>query len=136
MAAEEGKGFRRFSPEAEALLRAHPWPGNVRELQNVVREAVVMNEGEAIEAGMLPIAAAPASAATMDLDAFADSAVHSLRQLKAAMVGGLKDIQRSAIEQAIAECGGSIPRAARLLGVAPSTVYRRREAWEQTGRPC
>jgi len=41
----------------------------------------------------------------------------------------LRDIERQAIEGTIAACGGSIPRAAKLLGVSPSTIYRKREAW-------
>ncbi len=37
---------------------------------------------------------------------------------------------RRAIEAAIAQSGGSIPRAAAALDVAPSTLYRRLQAWE------
>ena len=43
-------------------------------------------------------------------------------------------IERDAIEKAIRDCGGSIPQAARRLGVSPSTIYRKKEAW-LTGRP-
>ncbi|MEM1199966.1 MAG: helix-turn-helix domain-containing protein, partial [Pseudomonadota bacterium] len=38
-------------------------------------------------------------------------------------------IERAAIEQAIGECDGSVPQAAKRLGVSPSTLYRKREAW-------
>ena len=40
--------------------RAHPWPGNVRELQNVLRRAVVMQDGEVVTAAMLPLPSADA----------------------------------------------------------------------------
>jgi DNA-binding NtrC family response regulator len=43
----------------------------------------------------------------------------------------LWEIERDAIEATIAAAGGSIPRAARILGVSPSTIYRKREAWEK-----
>jgi DNA-binding NtrC family response regulator len=33
------------------------------------------------------------------------------------------------IEATIARFGGSVPRAARVLDVSPSTLYRKREAW-------
>jgi two-component system repressor protein LuxO len=136
MAREEGKTLERFSPDAERVLMAHAWPGNVRELQNLIRQAVVLNGGCVIEASMLNLTGAdPASGHAM-LDAFADSAVHPLRALRSDLAAGLKDMQRSAIERAIAACGGSIPRAARMLGVAPSTVYRKRESWSAAGRPC
>jgi two-component system repressor protein LuxO len=42
----------------------------------------------------------------------------------------LWQIERDAIESAIAQCGGSIPKAARLLDVSPSTIYRKKEAWD------
>jgi two-component system repressor protein LuxO len=41
----------------------------------------------------------------------------------------LRNIERTAIERAITSCGGSIPKAAKLLGVSPSTIYRKRESW-------
>jgi two-component system repressor protein LuxO len=138
MTREEGKAFERFSADAEQALLAHPWPGNVRELQNVIRQAVVLNDGVAIEAGML-LFAAESPAAGSDhamLDAIADSAVAPLRALRTELGADLKDLQRSAIERAIAACGGSIPAAARMLGVAPSTVYRKRESWGAASRPC
>jgi two-component system repressor protein LuxO len=136
MTAEEGKAFELFSPAAEQALLAHPWPGNVRELQNVIRQAVVLNDGSVIEAEMLGLTADGLQIDAAMLDAFADSAVQPLRALRAEMGSGLRDLQRTAIEQAIAACGGSVPRAARMLGVAPSTVYRRREMWGSAGRPC
>jgi len=136
MAAEEGKAFERFSPDAEQAMLSHPWPGNVRELQNVIRQAVVLNDGAAIEAAMLNLGADPRPMDHATLDAVADSAVQPLRGLRSELAGGLRDLQRSAIERAIAACGGNIPRAARMLGVAPSTVYRRRGMWGSAGHLC
>lgn len=40
-------------------------------------------------------------------------------------------VEKQAIEEAIARCGGSIPRAADALGVSPSTIYRKKQAWEE-----
>lgn len=51
---EEKKSFRGFSPEAEKILRDYSWPGNVRQLLNVVRNVVVLNDGQQIEPFMLP----------------------------------------------------------------------------------
>ncbi|MEO1492840.1 MAG: sigma-54 dependent transcriptional regulator [Pseudomonadota bacterium] len=49
------------------------------------------------------------------------------------MVGTtLADMEREFIEITIQECNGSIPRAARLLDVSPSTLYRKREAWDRS----
>ncbi|MFO1089288.1 MAG: sigma-54 dependent transcriptional regulator [Hyphomicrobiales bacterium] len=137
-AQEEGRAFNRFSPDAEAALRAHGWPGNVRELQNAIRQAVVLHEGSEIEASMLGLALTGDGLAfdlSRDLDIATDGEVAALKGMRARLAGDLKDIQRSAIEQAIAACGGSVPKAARMLGVAPSTVYRRRGAWDEGRRP-
>jgi len=41
----------------------------------------------------------------------------------------LKDIEKDAIEQAIAYFDDNIPRAAAALGVSPSTIYRKRQTW-------
>lgn len=51
---EESKAFKGFSPEAEEILRTYGWPGNVRQLLNVVRNVVVLNEGDEIQPFMLP----------------------------------------------------------------------------------
>ena len=131
---EEMKSFRRFSPAAEHALVAHDWPGNVRELQNALREAVVLNDGEVIEASMLRVAGiaqslrmnGEAHGPRLDVAHLRTQAARS----EAAIVGReLRDIERQAIEGTIAACGGSIPRAAKLLGVSPSTIYRKRESW-------
>ncbi|MDC7789442.1 helix-turn-helix domain-containing protein, partial [Rhodoplanes tepidamans] len=41
----------------------------------------------------------------------------------------LDEVIRTTIEDAIAACDGSIPRAAAALEVSPSTLYRRIQAW-------
>ena len=43
-------------------------------------------------------------------------------------------VEKQAIEEAIERCGGSIPRAADALGVSPSTIYRKKQSWEESGR--
>ena len=119
-AREEGKAFTGFCPHALERLSAYRWPGNVRELQNVIRQTVVLNDGEILEAHMLPPhvgtgqaqGPAPASAAG---------------QLDGRL---LWQIERDVIEAAIERFAGSIPRAAHALGISPSTIYRKRESWQ------
>lgn len=126
-AAEEGKRFIRLAPDAAALLRAHRWPGNVRELENAIRTAVVLHDGEDLTAAMLPVSvhggaapAVPAAPAARPAD-------------PARRIRPLAEVEREAIEEAIRLCGGNIPKAAAFLGVSPSTLYRKREAWERRG---
>jgi len=53
-AKAEGKAFAKFSPEAEVLLNSFDWPGNIRQLQNVIRNMIVLNDGDTIPAEILP----------------------------------------------------------------------------------
>jgi two-component system repressor protein LuxO len=53
-ALEEGKSFQRMSDEVKSVFRTYNWPGNVRQLRNVIRNVVVMNEGDTVTFEMLP----------------------------------------------------------------------------------
>ena len=128
--AEEGKSFSAFSEAAEDALLTHRWPGNVRELQNVVRNAVILNDGDTVEAGMLSISASgisvPRPSATTgardDLD---------VDRLVVNLARPFADIEREIIEAAIMHCDNSIPKASQMLDLSPSTIYRKKEAWEK-----
>lgn len=128
-ATEDHKRFTRFAPEVEAALLAHAWPGNVREVQNVVRNTVVLNDGETVNIAMLPRSLQTGGGAV--LRSPAASQVSSL-----GITGGSADIEpldllvRRTIERAIAQCDGNIPKAAAALQVSPSTLYRRIQAWQ------
>jgi two-component system, repressor protein LuxO len=118
-AREEGKAFSGLSPDAEAELMANEWPGNVRQLQNTIRQAVVLHDGELLGAQMLRRLGGNAPRQVeLDIAGLASGAARELWR-----------IERDAIEGMIVNCGGSIPKAARLLGVSPSTIYRKRESW-------
>jgi DNA-binding NtrC family response regulator len=45
------------------------------------------------------------------------------------LIKPLAQIEREAIEQAISLCDGNVPRAAALLDVSPSTIYRKKSTW-------
>ncbi len=117
-AAEEGKVFTGFCPETRAIILAHDWPGNVRQLLNVIRNVVVLHEGGLVTPDMLPPEVLrdrrPPAPAAHPID------TQGLT---------LAQIERRAIEAALARHGGSVPLAARELAVAPSTLYRKLEGW-------
>ena len=125
---EEGKEFTAFSTEAIEKLLQHSWPGNVRELQNIVRNAVILNEGDTIEAEMLSLAGGRMKQV--------HSANSSTRQnqdgsatIQLELGKSYDQLEREIVEATIKHCDGSIPRAAELLQVSPSTIYRKKEGW-------
>jgi two-component system repressor protein LuxO len=136
-AVEEGKAFRALTPAAEAIFLEYDWPGNIRQLQNVIRNVVVLYDGEQVSPQMLP---PPLNGARGQIERFAlgrekedkpgDDEVGGMRP------GGIRPlhlVEKEAIERAIRICGGNIPRAAALLEVSPSTLYRKRQSWRAGG---
>src|SRR6266852_3725904 len=131
---EEGRGFRGFAPDAEARLCACRWPGNVRQLQNVIRQVVVVHDGELVTGAMLPPdfdsdrQGEGERAASTESVARAGPAV--VARQKEAIVP-LAELERQAIERAIELCGGNMTEAATRLGVNVSTIYRKRQGWSK-----
>ncbi len=140
-AREEGKGFVGFTPQAERALIERPWPGNVRQLLNVIRNVVVLHDDALVRLEMLPDEIAPATAephglvgTVTALPAQYHAALlpepGDLRAQVEPLVGRpLADVEREFIEATIAACDGSVPRAARMLELSPSTIYRKLETW-------
>jgi two-component system, NtrC family, response regulator HydG len=61
--AKFGKASTGVSPEALAVLEAHPWPGNIRQLENVVQLAVLTSQGPELLRSHLPRAILDSDAA-------------------------------------------------------------------------
>jgi len=105
IAAESATKLRGMSDDALAALQNYSWPGNVRELENKLRAAVIMAEGQLIQAGDLglntPVTAPP--------------------QLNLAEVR--LQAERQALIQALALAQNNVSRAAELLGVSRPTLY-------------
>jgi DNA-binding NtrC family response regulator len=127
-AEEEGKSFKRFEKQALTLMMSYDWPGNVRQLQNIVRNIVVLNQGEEVVSDMIPnpvraIRSAPINVATQSIG-IEGGHNNDIRPLW--------EVEKDAIEQAILMCDGNIPKAAALLDVSASTLYRKREKWQKS----
>src|SRR5699024_9191047 len=122
-AREEGKQFVGLSEATKNRLHAYHWPGNVRQLQNVIRNAVVLHQGEWITVDMLP---APLD--NLHHDRGASEAIENNHPTS---IVPLAVVERQAIEKAISHCQVNVARAAALLEVSPSTIYRKLQQWEQ-----
>ena len=131
-AQEDGKAFRGFTADAEEILLRYHWPGNVRQLQNVMRSIVVLNDGEQVTAAMLPpeLTRQGRSASLVRPTEVSPEPVKPSSKSSSETIRPLDDVICHAIESAIAQSDGSIPRAAAALRVSPSTLYRRIQGWE------
>ncbi|MBL4613789.1 MAG: sigma-54-dependent Fis family transcriptional regulator [Magnetovibrio sp.] len=146
-AAEEGKAFKGFDDQVRAVFRAYAWPGNVRQLQNVIRNIVVLNAGDLVTSDMLPApldqlvesveplpirveAAQGKPTSTVRPVAASQGIINDLKPLHENDLRPLEEMEREIIEHAIKLCGDNVPKAASHLGISASTIYRKRQAWE------
>ncbi|RYE89268.1 MAG: sigma-54-dependent Fis family transcriptional regulator [Myxococcales bacterium] len=94
----------------EALVR-YDFPGNVRELENLVEQAVALSGGGVISADDILPAAAPS----------ASSLLPAPRSLAAVVDAA----ETQAIDAALRECDGNRERAAEMLEISPTTLWRK-----------
>jgi DNA-binding NtrC family response regulator len=131
-AREEGRSFSSIAPDVKDFFCHAAWPGNVRQLLNVIRHVVVLNDGPVLTRAMLPpgLDAAPRTPAAPPPPARAAEPEPPRPATLDGIIGRtLAEIERMVIEETVAREGGSVPRAAKVLGVAPSTLYRKMEGW-------
>ena len=83
----------------------HDWPGNVREMQHAIERAVLLAQGESIQAGDMNLKSRAAAQRIEDL---------SLEQVEALL-----------IRKAMSKYDGNVSRAASALGLSRSALYRR-----------
>ena len=127
-AEEEGRQFDGLSDEVADLFRRLPWPGNVRQVLNVIRNVVVLNPGGVVTSQMLPedmmrMAAGTAAAAAPAVQSQAEPHLEGLLGLP------LAEVERIVVMATLDRFAGSVPKAARVLELSPSTLYRKLEAW-------
>ncbi|MEI4471111.1 sigma-54-dependent transcriptional regulator [Frigidibacter sp. MR17.24] len=129
---ERGRGPRRISAEAREVFLRYPWPGNLRELVALVLRSATFHD--APELGLQHLPEAMVSPPAPPVPPAPEPP--PLEAAVAALVGlPMTEIERRVIEATIAHANGSVTRAARILDVAPSTLYRKIEAWSRPEKP-
>jgi len=106
----DGRDIQGISGAALEALLAYHWPGNVRELENAIERAIALAEGPVIQLHDLPPAIAGCERAA--------------NELRVPLGTTLREIERRAIESALARTGGDKTAAAALLGIGRRTIYR------------
>jgi len=95
--------------EAMTRLMTYNWPGNVRELENCIQRALVLGAGPMIQVKDLP-----------------SNVLYQVSEsTRGPEIASLKDLERNAILQALETTGGDRGRAAKLLGIGKTTIYRK-----------
>ncbi len=111
--APAGEAPKSLCAEAMAALNRHPWPGNVRELENALERAVVLS-GKRAE---IPFESLP--------DRVREEPTERLVKEEAPENPPMEVIERAYIEWVLRAEGGNKSRAAEVLGIDPSTLYRK-----------
>jgi DNA-binding NtrC family response regulator len=136
-----GKEVKLVAREAMRAMCAYPWPGNIRELAHVIETAVLMTDLDRLTISDLPeqiLHGLSDPDAPLPLPApFGDPAVAKLLKpssdpLSASQDWGLPekspllldDVIKKTLVRSLQQSGGNRRRAADLLGVSRSTLYR------------
>jgi DNA-binding NtrC family response regulator len=119
LSQDRGGEIKALSSEAMDAVMVYDWPGNVRELQNALEHAVVMTRAPIIEPSALP--------------------ERITRRKKEPLVAdrqqpnpALDVVERAYIMWVLQAEGGNKTRAAEVLGIDPSTLYRKLSRYEET----
>ncbi|HZA53647.1 MAG TPA: sigma-54 dependent transcriptional regulator [Candidatus Udaeobacter sp.] len=112
--AEMKRTYRGAGNAALKILMSLPWKGNVRELDNVLERAMILGNGEWITPAELPQCEVPQDEINLSVGNNLRTAVQSY--------------EKSHIENILKETAGDKTRAAQLLGVSRSSLYRKLES--------
>ena len=102
-----GKNISRISPDALSMLMKYPWQGNIRELSNAVQYALIKCRGDLIEPEHLPLEITGKDRS----DSFGK-------------VGRKAKLNRRTVQEVLHTTAGNKARAAKMLGVSRTTLYR------------
>ena len=109
--AQSGRNISDFTPAASEVLRGFEWPGNVRQLQNEIQRAVLMCEGNMVDARDLSIRPGTGAAEVTDLTL-------------------MEAMERNAILQMLKDTGGNKLETAKRLGIGRQTLYNKIKMYE------
>jgi len=131
-AAKNNRRLDGFSEEALACLEAYSWPGNVRELENVVERAVVLARGARVETAELPesVVERPVMLAGDEEGTSPEGLAPGEGFFKIKVGTPLAEVEQRLLEETLRMTRGNKALAARILGIDPTTVFRKLRAGE------
>lgn len=111
-AESRGEPLKQMSADALDVLQSFSWPGNVRELENALERAVILTAGDVIDVAVLPERVTQRQAEPLVSERMRTNPT-------------LETIERAYILWVLQSEGGNKTRAADVLGIDPSTLYRK-----------
>ena len=113
-ARQTGRALSGFTAEARGALTGYPWPGNLRELRNTVERAAILAPGPEVGLGDLPERIGRPRVAAGGVE-----------------VGGPVTIEQIEVEhiRRVLASSDSLDGASRILGIDPSTLFRKRRKY-------
>lgn len=109
-AAAAGMPVPEIPADTMEFLTRLPYPGNIRQLKNMMERAVLIG------------------GARLDNTLFAsDDCLNT--DAETHPTGNLNDTERSVVAEALAQAGGNLSQAARILGITRQSLYRRKEKY-------
>ena len=128
-----------ISPEALAAMEAYSWPGNVRELENVIERSVYISDRNTITLRDLPEVIQQASVTAGQVPHAAHRSAGEVPPEPFALVdAGTEDLdlrhkgthtEVALIQRVLAMCDGNTMRAADMLGISRTTLWRKRQRY-------
>ena len=117
-AAKNNKVLHGFTEAARQVMENYAWPGNIRELEHAVERAVVLCRGDVVDVGDLP-------------EAVRKGPMGTSSQIVIPVGTPMEEIERRVIHETLRHTKGDKNLAARMLGIAARTIYRKLAADEE-----
>ena len=118
-AAKYSKNMSSVSSETMRLIEAYEWPGNIRQLENLIGQIVITNNESEITPEMLPPEIRKGThRVSTSLNSQSGTEPHKT-------IPSIEEMERSLILEALELTSGSVPNAAKQLGLSEATLYRK-----------
>lgn len=127
------KNIKGISEEAMTYLNAYSWPGNIRELENVIERAVNLAGTSLIEINDLPHNIVKTNTAIQHNPlinpVISGNSSSSNNKICDKFSHSIKDVEHTAIIEALTKTGGNMQKSADILGIGRRTLYRKIEKY-------